>query len=129
MYLIEVEKGKIMNKEKEGLEREFQNVRNQLRHCQEIIFNGDKQVKDMEGHIQRIQVENRGLVERLGGLEQELVNVKIKAADTSRFENRIKELEKQLSEKSYTVNLLTSNLGTAQNKISQMEQVIKYKES
>lgn len=111
------------------MEKEFQNVRNELRHCQEIIYNGDKQVKDMEGHIQRIESQNRGLVERLGGLEQELMNVRVKAADTSKFESRIKEIEKDLGEKSYTVNVLTSNLSTAQNKISQLEQVIKYKES
>lgn len=47
LYLIEVEKGKMTVNEGRMLEREYEAVRGELKRCQEIIYNGDKQVKDL----------------------------------------------------------------------------------
>lgn len=51
LYLIEVEKGKLIIKEKTELEKVSDEIKLELNKCREIIFNGDRQVKDMQAHI------------------------------------------------------------------------------
>lgn len=58
LYLIEVEKGKLVVGEMAVVGKEYEAVRVELKRCQEIIYNGDRQLKDLEGHVNYLQGEN-----------------------------------------------------------------------
>ena len=58
LYLIEVEKGKLVVGEIAAVGKESEAVRAELKRCQEIIYNDDRQLKDLEGHVNYLQGEN-----------------------------------------------------------------------
>lgn len=55
----------------------------ELKRCQDIIFNGDRQVKEMEAHIKFLEGENLEMRNRLASVEGEVDSLRGRLTDAA----------------------------------------------